>query len=46
MASVNKVILIGNIGQEIEFKTLANGSSVAKFSLATLGKTLVALSRK
>ncbi|MGI2098559.1 single-stranded DNA-binding protein [Shewanella glacialipiscicola] len=35
MSSVNKVILIGNIGQDIEFKTLANGSSVANFTLAT-----------
>ena len=33
--SVNKVILIGNIGREIEMRTIPSGTQVAKFSLAT-----------
>ncbi|BDA63130.1 single-stranded DNA-binding protein [Shewanella xiamenensis] len=35
MGSVNKVIIVGNIGQDIDFKKLPNGSSVANFSVAT-----------
>ncbi len=33
--SVNKVIQIGNVGQDPEVKVLENGSTVAKFTLAT-----------
>lgn len=33
--SVNKVILVGNLGQDPEISTLNNGSSVAKLSIAT-----------
>lgn len=33
--SVNKVILLGNIGREPEIRTMSNGSDVATFSLAT-----------
>ncbi len=33
--SVNKVILIGNIGKEPECRTMQNGSKVANLSLAT-----------
>ena len=33
--SVNKVILIGNLGQDPEVKHLENGASVANFSIAT-----------
>ncbi|HRQ60153.1 MAG TPA: single-stranded DNA-binding protein [Alphaproteobacteria bacterium] len=33
--SVNKVILIGNLGQDPEFRTFQNGDKVASFSLAT-----------
>lgn len=36
--SVNKVILIGNLGVDPEVKTLANGVKVANFSLATTSK--------
>jgi single stranded DNA-binding protein len=32
---VNKIILIGNIGQGPEFRTLDNGRELCKFSLAT-----------
>ena len=32
---MNKVILIGNVGNDPEIKTLENGSKVANFSLAT-----------
>jgi single-strand DNA-binding protein len=32
---VNKVLLIGNLGQDPETKTFDNGNSVANFSLAT-----------
>ena len=32
---VNRVILIGNLGQDPEIRTLENGAKVAKFSVAT-----------
>src|SRR5579859_2064824 len=35
MKSVNKAILIGNVGKEPEVKYSANGTAMAKFSLAT-----------
>lgn len=35
MRSVNKVILVGNIGREAETKFTPSGSSVTNFSLAT-----------
>lgn len=35
MASVNKVILVGNVGKDPESRTFANGNSVVTFSLAT-----------
>ncbi|MGI2205221.1 single-stranded DNA-binding protein [Shewanella oncorhynchi] len=35
MGSVNKVILVGNIGKDIDFRVLDNGSVVANFSVAT-----------
>jgi single-strand DNA-binding protein len=35
MKSLNKIFLIGNVGQEPEIKTLANNHTVAKISLAT-----------
>ena len=31
----NNVQLIGNIGKELEVKTIANGSTIARFPLAT-----------
>ena len=31
----NSVHLIGNLGRDVEFKELANGNKMAKFSLAT-----------
>src|SRR5690554_6880896 len=36
--SVNKVILIGNVGQDPDVKTTSNGTIVANFSLATAEK--------
>jgi single-strand DNA-binding protein len=33
--SVNKVILLGNVGKEPEFKSLPSGQGVANFSIAT-----------
>lgn len=33
--SVNKVILLGNVGKDPEFRTTPNGAMVANFSLAT-----------
>jgi single-strand DNA-binding protein len=33
--SVNKVILVGNLGKDPEVKTFANGGRVANFSIAT-----------
>lgn len=35
MASVNKVILIGNVGGDPEIKYMPNGEAVANFSIAT-----------
>ncbi len=35
MRNVNKVILIGNSGKEVIFKTLEDGTPVAKIALAT-----------
>lgn len=35
MASVNKVILVGNLGKDPEVKYMANGEAVANISLAT-----------
>jgi single-strand DNA-binding protein len=37
-ASVNKVILLGNVGRDPEFKALPSGVAVANFSLATSEK--------
>ncbi len=33
--SVNKVILIGNLGRDPEVKKLENGATLASFSIAT-----------
>lgn len=35
MASVNKVILVGNLGKDPEVRHFDNGGSLARFSLAT-----------
>jgi len=35
---INKATLIGNVGNDPEIKTFANGSKVANFSLATTDK--------
>jgi single-strand DNA-binding protein len=35
MASVNKVILIGNLGRDPELRYMPNGSAVCNFSIAT-----------
>lgn len=35
MAGVNKVILLGNLGQDPEIRTLENGTKVASVSIAT-----------
>ena len=38
MASLNKVLLIGNVGREPEFKAFQNGDKIASLSLATSEK--------
>ena len=38
MASVNKVILIGNLGRDPEMRYLPSGDAVANFSIATTEK--------
>jgi single-strand DNA-binding protein len=38
MGSVNKVILVGNLGRDAETKFTASGTSVTNFSLATASK--------
>jgi single-strand DNA-binding protein len=35
MASINKVILIGNLGKDPEIRHFENGGSIARFSIAT-----------
>jgi single-strand DNA-binding protein len=35
MASVNKVILIGNLGRDPEVRTFSNGDRVANVTIAT-----------
>jgi len=35
MSSINKVILIGNVGKDPEIRTFGNGGKVANFSIAT-----------
>ena len=35
MKGINKVILIGNVGKDPEYKTLQDGTPVAKFAIAT-----------
>lgn len=37
--SVNKVILMGNVGKDPEYKDFDNDGSVAKFTLATTDRT-------
>jgi single-strand DNA-binding protein len=37
--SVNKVILVGNVGKDPEIKVAANGNAIATFSLATTDRT-------
>ena len=34
MASVNKVILVGNLGKDPEMRYMPNGDAVANFSIA------------
>ena len=36
--SVNKVILIGNVGGDPTYKTFENGGTIAQFSVATTKK--------
>lgn len=38
MSSVNKVILVGNVGRDAEVQTTQNGAKFAKFSIATTEK--------
>lgn len=35
MASINKVILLGNLGKDPEIRTTTNGKEIASFSIAT-----------
>ncbi len=35
MAGVNKVIIVGNLGNEPEMRTMPNGEAVANISVAT-----------
>ena len=35
MGSVNKVILVGNLGRDVELRYTTGGNAVANFSLAT-----------
>ncbi|TCV87225.1 single-stranded DNA-binding protein [Testudinibacter aquarius] len=35
MSGVNKVIIVGNLGQAVDFRTMPNGEGVATISVAT-----------
>ena len=35
MSSVNKVILVGNVGKDPEVRTTSDGSKIVNFSVAT-----------
>ena len=35
MSSVNKVMLVGNVGKDPDIRSMQNGEKVASFSLAT-----------
>jgi len=35
MSSVNKVILLGNVGRDPEIRTMKNGDGIANLSIAT-----------
>jgi single-strand DNA-binding protein len=35
LSSVNKVVLLGNVGDKIEFRHLENGGAICRFSVAT-----------
>ena len=35
MSTINKVILVGNLGQDPEIRTTQDGTKIASFSLAT-----------
>ena len=35
MAGINKVILVGNLGNDPEVRTMPNGEAMAKISVAT-----------
>ena len=35
MAGINKVILVGNLGNDPDVRTMPNGDAVAKISVAT-----------
>lgn len=39
--SVNKVILIGNVGVDPNYKTFENGGTIAQFSIATTKKGFI-----
>jgi hypothetical protein len=39
MASVNKVIIVGNLGRDPEVRTLSNGDAVANIAVATSYKS-------
>lgn len=35
---INKVILVGNVGRDVDFRALPTGTNIAKFTLATSEK--------
>ena len=38
MSSVNKAIIVGNVGQDPKITTAQNGNTIANFSIATSEK--------
>ena len=44
--SINKAIVVGNLGRDPEIRALPSGQSIASFSLATTDITVVTVSPK
>ena len=46
MSSINKAILVGHVGQDVQLKKMSNGDSTCKLTLATTEKWTDAMGKK